>query len=332
MPGLNIFENDVFSLQSMTAAINEMPYTPGYIGSLGLFNERPVSTTSVSIESQSNALGLVQTSRRGAPGVVIGADKRKMRSFIVPHLQMNDEILADEIQGVREFGGESGLQTIERVVNDRLAKGARYLDATLEWHMLGAIKGVILDADNSTTIYNLFTEFGISQNTVAMAIPTATTNINGKCTDILEAIENELGASPVSSVRVICGANFWREFTNHPLVKEKYINSTNAIRLSGDPRMQFEFGGITWERYRGSVGGTAFVATDEAYAIPEGVPDLFLTHYAPADYVDTVNTLGLARYARQIMKPNQKGIDLEVQSNPLCICTRPRAVIKLTKV
>jgi hypothetical protein len=55
---------------------------------------------------------------------------------------------------------------------------------------------------------------------------------------------------------------------------------------------------------------------------------LFRTVYAPADYIETVNTIGLPRYAKQYPMPNDKGISLEMQMNALNYCTRPRVLIK----
>jgi hypothetical protein len=50
--------------------------------------------------------------------------------------------------------------------------------------------------------------------------------------------------------------------------------------------------------------------------------------YAPADYIETVNTKGMPRYAKQYPMPNDKGVNLEVQSNPLCYCVRPNTLVQ----
>ena len=42
--------------------------------------------------------------------------------------------------------------------------------------------------------------------------------------------------------------------------------------------------------------------------------------------VPTVNTLGLPRYAKAIPSDNNKSV--EMQTNPLSLCLRPRALIK----
>ena len=43
-----------------------------------------------------------------------------------------------------------------------------------------------------------------------------------------------------------------------------------------------------------------------------------------------VNTIGLEYYARMDEKPKGRGFDLEVQSNPLTLCTYPEALVELT--
>jgi hypothetical protein len=58
------------------------------------------------------------------------------------------------------------------------------------------------------------------------------------------------------------------------------------------------------------------------------VPNLFRTYYAPADYNETVNTIGKQFYAKQYEMPNGKGWHFDTQTNELNICTRPRVLLK----
>ncbi len=57
---------------------------------------------------------------------------------------------------------------------------------------------------------------------------------------------------------------------------------------------------------------------------------MFITRYAPADYVETVNTVGIPYYSKAEAMRFNKGIELESQSNPLNLNTRPGAVVRLT--
>jgi hypothetical protein len=50
--------------------------------------------------------------------------------------------------------------------------------------------------------------------------------------------------------------------------------------------------------------------------------------YAPADYIETVNTVGIPRYSKQFRMPNDKGINLEMQTNALSYCIRPTVLVQ----
>jgi hypothetical protein len=323
------FDSDIFTLQSLTAAINEVEYAPRRIGEMGLFDEEGIMTTSVVVEKSGQQLGLVPSRERGAPGTVIGADKRTGVTFTAAHLPTVATILADEVQNVRAFGSEDQAQAMQAVVNARLAKMARRLEVTTEYHRIGAIKGQVVDADGDVLV-DLYSAFGISQETVNFVLDTSTTKVQEKCLDVLEKVELGLGDMAFDGVTVFCGSSFWRKLIGHAKVEEAY-KYQQSDRLRADGRESFTFGGCTFERYRGGVGGTPFVPTAKAYAVPTGTPDLFITRFAPANYAETVNTIGLPMYASTHDLPHNKGVELEAQSNPVHLCTRPQAVIELNE-
>lgn len=326
MSSMNIFENDAFSLTALTAAIQKMPFQPGRIGASGLFSEQGVTTLSVFVEQYDDVLALVPVTSRGAPATPMGHGRRAVRSFKVPHIPARDVLNADEIMGVRARGSESEVESIVNVVGQRLQVMRNSIEYTIESHRLAAVKGVYFDAAGNQV--SLFTEFGVVQQTVDMVLDDNATPVRTKCMDVLSRIEDALGGLSFSGVRVFCGKDFWTSLIEHKAVKETFLNTQMAVSLRGDPRVELNFGGITFERYRGT--SAVKIADNEAFAVPEGVLDLFITRYAPADYVETVNTMGEAIYAKQWDMEGGKGVHLEAQSNPLSLCTRPAAVIKLT--
>ncbi|UBU49805.1 major capsid protein [Cobetia amphilecti] len=325
---MGIFDKDIFTLASLTAAINEVEYKPRRLGELGIFAEQGISTTSVVVEKSGTQLGLVPAKERGAPGTVVGGDKRTGLTFTAVHLPAVATILADEVKNVRAFGTEDQEEAIQTVVNARLAKMAGRIDVTHEYQRIGAVKGQILDADGTTVLADLYNGFGITQKVVPMALNTAETNVQLKCLDVLEEIEKGLGDLFFSGALVLCGSSFWRKLISHASVKEAYLYQQSE-RLRADGRESFSFGGLNFERYRGHVAGKAFVEPAEAYAIPMGTDDMFITRFAPADYMSAVNTLGLPMYSSSELLKHGKGIELEGQSNPIHLNTRPQAVIKL---
>lgn len=318
-----------FELASLTASINAIAFKPQRLGQLGIFEEEGITTTAAKVEQLNGALSLVSTAPRGGPGQAVLGDKRKELTFAVPHIPALGGLDADELQGVRMFGSESTLDSVTAARDRLLAKMRAGLELTIEAHRLGAIKGQILDKDGSV-LQDLFSAFGVVQNTHAFALPTDATKVKQKVQEAIIKMENALGGAAYSGVRVLCGAEFFNALANHPNVEKFYLNQPAAMGLTGDPLQAIQFAGVTWERYRGVSGCT--VADDEAYLLPMGVPGLFITRYAPANYLETVNTLGIPMYAKAEPRALGKGYDIEAQTNPLNLCTRPQAIVKLTKV
>ncbi|NMY81028.1 major capsid protein [Pseudomonas rhodesiae] len=329
MADIAIFEDDAFSVSSLTAAINEQEYLPGRISSLGLFREEGISTLTVQIEKDGDTLALVPAGERGTSGLVVGGTKRQLIPFNTVHLPERFTIKADEIQGIRAFGTRSELQAVQDVVNKRLAKARRQLDATHEFQRMGALNGQVLDADGKTVLLDIYKSFGVNRQKLPMGLNSPDTELRVKCGEALDMQEEALGSVTSTGSRALCGKNFWNKLIVHKSVKETYLNTMQAASLRGDARESFEFGGIVWERYRGKVAGVSFVHDDKALLIPEGVPDLYISSFAPADYMETVNTQGIPYYSK--IEPMQfgKGVAGEAQSNPLHLCTRPRAQILL---
>lgn len=331
MADISIFQDEKFTVPNLTAAINELPYVPGRIGELGLFSEEGVPTTVVQIEYDGNTLGLVAAKPRGGVGQAVVLGPRKLIPFNTVHLPQRSTMMADEIQGIRAFGSMTEVETAVARVAKYQAKHRIQLDMTHEYQRIGAIKGLILDADGETVLLDVYQSFGIEQTSFPMELQNASTLARSKCDDVLDLIEDALGATPTRGARAFCGRDFWRDLINHKSVRETYLNTTQAAELRGKVPDSFELGGITFERYRGSIKGVPYVPTDEALVFPEGVPDFFITRFAPGDYLETVNTDGLPYYSRVEPLDYGKGLGIESQSNPLHIPARPKAIIRLRR-
>lgn len=333
-PVLDVFKQDAFSVISLTDSINKRPFIPGRAGAVAGWAEQGVATTTVMIEQVGSELRLVNPSPRGGPGSAFEKNKADVRILRIPHYQIDDGINADEVQGVRAFGSENQVMTVRGLVDQRMQQHVQEkLDPTLEFQRIGAIKGVILNGD-LTTLYNLFDEFDVTQEAEIPFDLSAASPANGVldklCRGIYRTIASNLDGIPFTDVYAFCGDAFFDALIAHTEVTRTYLNQQEAAQLRNFTKAygSFRFGNITWENYRGAVGGTSFVDTDECHIFPLGVPGFFRTINAPADYTETVNTMGLPRYARQWEMHNGKGVHLEVQMNPLNYCTRPTALLK----
>lgn len=332
MASMDIFTSNAFSMVSLTAALNDVPHIPGRLGQMGLFEEAGVATTTVAIENQANTLALVPTTPRGAPPTQNTPDRRTLRNLDVVRLAMSDNIMADEVQSIRAFGSEDSTKTLQSEVTRRQARIAQLFDATLEHFRIGAIKGIVVDSDGTTQLHNLFTIFGVAAQTevgfdLAAASP-ASGALRTDCSAVIRTIEDELGGLPYSGIHAMCSATFFDALIAHTETRESFVHQEGFRLRERTARRELFFGGITFEEYRGKVGAIDYIADDKCRIFPTGVPGNFITRFGPADYNDTVNTIGLPRYARTFADPKGRFQELEVQSNPLVICTRPRTLVQ----
>ncbi|MES1927536.1 major capsid protein [Salinisphaera sp. T31B1] len=335
MPGMNIFDNDAFSLTTLTAAINERDFVPSMIRNMNLFRSRGVTTTTIAIERKGTELKLIPTSPRGAPPGELVTNKANLRDLRIPHLAKNATVVADEVQNVRAFGTDDELQTVQDLVIDRTELLAQEFDLTEEHLMLGALQGKIYDADGTTLIYDLFSEFGVSQPAaIDFALDTDATKVRTKCTEVIRTMGKNMKAGGMQfGVGAIAEDSFFDALINHPDVERAYERFQEGAALRNDYTWQsFQFAGINFINYRGSDDGKVGLAEGECRFFPMGVPGVFEIVYAPADYADTVNTVGLPRYVVPNLEDtgNNRYRKFEVQANPLPYCTRPQTLLRGT--
>jgi hypothetical protein len=283
----------------------------------------------------SGVLNLLPTQPVGAPGTQGTTGKRKVRSFVIPHIPHDDTVLPEEVQGIRAFGSETELDALSNLMAQKLQTMRGKHAITLEHLRMGALKGVILDADGST-LYDLYSEFSISPKTVSFALGSGTTEVLLKVLEVKRHIEDNLKGEFMTGILCLCSQGFYDAFTTHSKVKEAFMYFQRNQQLGNDYRTGFTFGGVTFEEYRGQATDAAgnvrkFIADDEAHFFPLGTANTFRTYFAPADFNETANTLGLPLYAKQEPRKFGRGTDLHCQSNPLPVCARPECLVRGTK-
>ena len=343
MSMLDFFNGDSFNVVSLSAALDLYPYQPNWLGNLGLFQRKGISTTTALVESREGILSLVPTSARGTVTETKNRPNRKMRSFIVPHLALTAGILAEDVQSVRAFAQENVVETLAQKVMDVASSLRGDIDITKEFWRHKALEGIVLDEPSGATQYNYFTEFGTAEQTEDFKFSVATTDIKAACTSVIRKMHDALGGTMFQGIVGLAGDEWFDALVGHAKVLTAFQRIQDGLHLSvqqiggagyfagPDGQAGFTFGGITFFNSRAKIGSTPFIPTDVCRFFPVGVPNLFLEINAPADYIETVNTEGMEYYVKQEQMKFDKGIDMEVQSNPLIMPTRPRALIKGTK-
>lgn len=318
-----------FDVYSLTESINLIPNNYGLINQMKIFKNKGVRTRTIAIELRNNTLSLLPAVPVGGPATMAERGYRHIKTFTIPHFPYEAIISAEETQGVRAFGQQTELEAMAPVVNDRLEEMKINHSQTLENLRMGALKGIIIDASGAT-LYNLYTEFGITPKVVNFALNNSNTEVREKCAEVVRHIEDNLQGDMFDGVVCFVSSGFYDALVRHASVKEAYKYYMQAQNLSGDFRKGFTFGGITFIEYRIKFKEMEPIAANEGHAFPTGTADTFRTYFAPADFIETVNTIGLEMYAKLTKIENDRGYKIHTQSNALPICMRPGVLVKVT--
>lgn len=330
---LDVFKADAFSMRSMTASINSMPYVPRRIGELGIFQTKTIPTTTAQIEVRDGVLYLVPAKPRNADPTPNRNNVRKMVPINCVHLPVNDQVTADEVQNIRQFGSETAMESVSQKVNEKLTTIRQAFEATLEHHRVGAIKGVVLDADGTSELYDLYDVFDVAKLTTREFTFTESDPATGKyrklCSQIIRDIEDELGAVPYRYIHAFVGSRFMDDLTSQDETIKAYERWNQGEQLRAQvARRTFFYAGILFEEYRGKVGSVEYFGQDEAHFFPVGAPDLFDVAYGPSNYLSDVNMEGVPFYAKTTVDQKDRWVDIDAQTNPVHYCTRPRVLVQ----
>lgn len=338
MATMDVFSGTGFDLMTMTEKVDRVPTVPTFLGSLGIFEERGVDTKTVAIEQKGMTLSLIPTSQRGTAPPMNTNNKRDLRYFDIPRLAFADQIFAHEVAGIRAYGTESELETVMAKVAEKQRDLMVKMNLTEEYHRLGALQGILLDSDGTTTIRNWFTEFGISQ---PAEIDFDLDNAN----PAEGALSLVIAAAKRAAIRALggmyvpgqveflwlCGDTFFDQLTTHKEVRETYKNWEAAASLR-DAKVfsTFRFGEMNWHNYQGTDdNSTVAIPATKAKLVVRGVPGLFRRVNSFHDSEEFVNTVG-RRYYANIVRDRDRGmwVQPEIYAYPLHICTRPEVLLR----
>ena len=336
---LNPFaDQDAFGMVSLTEGINVVPNKYGRLLTSGIFVPEPVRLDKVALEEHNSVLRLLTTQPKGGPAPEAVHGKRRLLTLTVPPIPLSDVILPSAYSGIRAFGTENVMRQYQDVMAQYLEENHGHYEITWEHLMWGALKGEIKDGDGLKVLYNLFDFFGIAKKTINFALANDDTEVDAKCREVIRHIEDNLQGETSNGVHAFVSSEFFDALITHPSVKEKFLNHSGVAALTQkDPRKGFVFAGINFEEFRGQAspqgGGPAvkFIAADYGHAIPTGTHNTFRWIQAPGEFMETVNTLGKALYAKSKAKDFDKGVDLYFESVTMPICKRPGVLVELVK-
>lgn len=347
---LDVFNQNAFGVVSLTGLINDITPQYGLVSALGLFTDEGVSQRTAVVDFDPFTNSLLPQSVWGGPGVANKTLSGRSRAYSIPHFNVQDAILAGDLQGRRMAGSDATL-TAQVLMAKKAREIKLKLLQTLEFMRLGVLKSGQVKDGAGNLILDVYADFGVAQAVTSLVLGTTTTKVLQLLAPVTRASNAALRGSPSSQKIALCSDGFWDAFVNHTSVQTafQFFQNNTGQNLSGDYSSAttppdsmgmlkkvpgFEFGGVTWMNYSGSVSDAngasqPMIDTNSAYIFPLGT-DLFKTFYSPADYIETVNTEGQQFYMKQEPMKFGKGIEIDAQTNPLPICLKPQVIQKVT--
>jgi len=324
-----------FELVDYTEELLLVPNTWGLVNELGIFRNEGVAQHSITVESSQGTLGLVTDKVRGERNNVNRDDTRALRSFAIPHFPLDDAIKPEDVQGKRAYGSPDQSETEAAVIARKLERIRRSHAATLEAARCFAITTGSIYAPNGTVAGNYYTDFGVTRKEVDFVLGTSSTDVLAKSEEAIAHIQdNILSGENVSNVTVLCSPGFFGKLITQAGVKEayKYYSSTQEPlrqRLGSGLYRRFTHGGVEYIEYRGSYNGAVLIPAGDAYAMPLGTSDMFISYFSPANKFDFVNTIGEEAYAFTFRDPKGSQIEIQTESNFVNLVRRPQALVRL---
>lgn len=347
---LDIFKNDAFSQANLRRVLPNMPFTPGALGQMNLFQPHYIDTETVLIYMENGMIRLIPDTLRGAPDILAERQTGEFRAVKTRRLSKKDDVRASELLGLADqtFPLDQRLRTAAGLVNQRMGQLRTDMEATRELHRLGAIQGKLLDADGTTVLVNYFDVFGIAEPTpVGVNFGTLTEDEIAAFFQAefyipmyrsLQVRSGGTGMVPAFRVGALVSDDFWFELMKHPGVREiwKLNMQARAIAEAQNPLVtpplweSFTFGNVTWIHYMGALSGPLQVPDGEAIIFPIGAKDVFDVYFSPGETLSQVQGVGQELYPMLRVDPRDdpEFIELFLRSYPLYACIYPQVLMR----
>lgn len=308
---------DYFTRENLMASIAKAPFIPGRMGEY--FESMPLTSTVMALESTpTNGASILAGMARGTASKIETLERRDVHTFTTTHYRVDGAVYADEVLGARANGVNGVAEVISNRRDMLMARMRRDIDVTHE-----SLRLTVLNTPTNA--------FGTAPVSQQIALNTDATKTRGEIhTKIVAPIETALDGVPSTGIVALCSDAFWVKLIENTAIKATLLNYSMAQSLRNDPRDSVFFGGILWERYRGT--GTVVITSGAAKIFPIGVPQMWVQGFAPADTLDQVGAgaLGSPYWPQAYASNDNRRYYMEIQTNCVMVCTRPTAVMTIT--
>jgi hypothetical protein len=335
-----------FKQQDFVDGIRDAGNQYGYVNSRNdYFAMKSTSQTAIVFDIDTSTTTLLPQVKRAA-GVSTSGKEHSVttKAIALAYFKHSDTLTVEDIQGHRAPQSTDN-ETLARATAEKLQDMRRAWDMTNEYLKIQALKGLAKSPDG-VTIFDAFTEFGVSQTTVDFLLGTSTTNVDGKIATLKRGIgTNVKTGGAISGIEVLVDPTFFDKLVNHPSIVNAYVQYMNSgkqqMRDDLSSYMQwgimdvFEHRGVRFISYDATFNlpdGTteAAIASSAGHAYALGVQGLFRGYNGPSAKLSGANQAGQELYVRTYVDPKDEYVEFELEAAPLYFCSKPASLYKVT--
>jgi hypothetical protein len=310
---------------------------------LGLFRSEYLNTDTLQIARTTNndyALTDVPWGTRVKNHLLGG---KGVLTLSVPHFGGEDAILPRDVKGKfdwEDLVSTTRPQTVQRFVARKMAAAKRTIANTWMKAEMQLINSGTAYAPNGTVVVNYFTEFGVTQSSLALTLSNQNLDPKPAIKAITRNIQDNFQGGFVPSRFVgLCDRAFFDALEGHAFVRDavKHFEQDQSVEIltqrlgtkgyNLDARYEvLNFGGVTW-----ICAANGEITANEARVFPVDVPDMFVKFFAPSEEnFDIVNQEALEAYYFEYMSTRRDRVDIHYETNVLCATMWPKALVRVT--
>ena len=319
-----------------TDAINLIKPVPQLIGSLGLFQTKPVSTNVIQFDYKEDTFNILNDKQRNTTGKnTMASESYRLHSLPIPHYPVESSITYTELSGIRGFGTDTE-RTIETAVADELERQATRHDVHNEYLRAAMLLNGEVVTSHFGTI-NVYTEFGVTRQTEAVNFTSGV--LSGFLSATQKAKKGLKNGSQVRGYICLCGATFFNALINSAEVKVAYANSQangNPLRNELWEAMSgytvFRYGNIDFvlytDEFTDNTGMVTVLNPAQGVLFPRAT--LGQEWYGPVSKLSGIGASGAKRFASSYRDPKDRYVDVESEQNTLVLTTQCAASVLVT--
>ena len=328
-----------FEVCDWTEELSLVPNIRTPLSDLNVFRSEAVATTTVTFEENAGTLGLIGDVYRGGSVQANRDEVRKLHTYAVPYFKMVDYITQADVQQKRLYGSGDLAETEAAVLERKMTRMKRSALMTAEFAKFYTLtQGRIYSPNNTVAHSSFYTDFGVTRKEVNFALTTTTTDVVAKVEEIIAHIQdNALSGDAYTGVVALCSPEFFAALISHAKVQAayQYFSATegqmiqrNRAGTSTGLYREFAYAGCLFREIRDGVNGQRFIPANEAYFMPTGTSDTFVSYTAPSAKLDFANSLGEEMYLFQYSDPKGEKKELELEFSHVHLIRRPQVVVK----